>query len=217
MPQNLTGQFAVVFTSYGVLGWLGGLLITIFISLPLLYILANNAPRSSRDEVLAIGLAIAWEFAGECAEVALVDRAPEVVGIGTALAATLQPVRRRAACPRTPTPSVSIVIPAASPAPALEASAADLARLDYPDYEVVLCAAKTDTEALELIERVARLDPRFRTCQTKHRDGVNPKSVLLAAAVGAARHDLLLAVFCNAPLTHRAPAVRRCCRPGPRP
>ena len=45
---------------YGVLGWLAGLLITLFISLPLIIYLVNNASRSTRDEVLAAGLAVAW-------------------------------------------------------------------------------------------------------------------------------------------------------------
>ena len=45
---------------YGVLGWLAGLLITLFISLPLIIYLVNNASRSTRDEVLAASLAVAW-------------------------------------------------------------------------------------------------------------------------------------------------------------
>ena len=45
---------------YGVLGWMAGLLISLFISLPVLYFLVNNASRSTRDDVLATGLAVAW-------------------------------------------------------------------------------------------------------------------------------------------------------------
>ncbi|HSL44595.1 MAG TPA: AAA family ATPase [Anaerolineales bacterium] len=47
---------------YGTVGWLIGLLITLFISAPVLWYLTTNTSRSSRDEILALGLAIAWWF-----------------------------------------------------------------------------------------------------------------------------------------------------------
>ena len=47
---------------YGVLGWMAGLFITLFISTPLIIYLYNNASRADRDEVLALGIAIAWWF-----------------------------------------------------------------------------------------------------------------------------------------------------------
>lgn len=47
---------------YGAIGWIVGLLITLFVSAPVLWFLVANASRSSREEVLALGIAIAWWF-----------------------------------------------------------------------------------------------------------------------------------------------------------
>ncbi|RPI89576.1 MAG: AAA family ATPase [Chloroflexi bacterium] len=47
---------------YGAIGWMIGLLITLFVSAPVLWFLVANASRSSRTEVLALGIAIAWWF-----------------------------------------------------------------------------------------------------------------------------------------------------------
>src|SRR5215217_6031424 len=45
---------------YGVIGWLAGLVLTLFVSLPLIWFLTNNASRSDREATLALGIAIAW-------------------------------------------------------------------------------------------------------------------------------------------------------------
>lgn len=45
---------------YGGIGWLIGLLITLFISTPVIWLLTANAPRASQDEMLALGVAVAW-------------------------------------------------------------------------------------------------------------------------------------------------------------
>jgi cell division protease FtsH len=45
---------------YGAMGWVVGLLATLVISIPVIIYLLNTAPRSSRDEILAWGIAIAW-------------------------------------------------------------------------------------------------------------------------------------------------------------
>ena len=45
---------------YGVIGWLVGLVLTLFVSLPLIWFLTNNASRSNREATLALGIAIAW-------------------------------------------------------------------------------------------------------------------------------------------------------------
>ncbi len=47
---------------YGTIGWGVGLLITLFISAPVIWFLTINASRSSRESVLALGIAIAWWF-----------------------------------------------------------------------------------------------------------------------------------------------------------
>lgn len=45
---------------YGGVGWMIGLFITLFISTPVIWVLYANASRSTRDEVLALGIAAAW-------------------------------------------------------------------------------------------------------------------------------------------------------------
>ena len=45
---------------YGAIGWLVGLILTLFVSLPIIWFLTTSASRSNRDEVLALGIAIAW-------------------------------------------------------------------------------------------------------------------------------------------------------------
>lgn len=47
---------------WGALGWMIGLFITLVIAIPLILYFYNNARASVRDEVLAIGIAIAWWF-----------------------------------------------------------------------------------------------------------------------------------------------------------
>ena len=47
---------------YGAIGWMVGLILTLFVSLPIIWFLTENASRSSRDEILALGIAIAWWF-----------------------------------------------------------------------------------------------------------------------------------------------------------
>src|SRR5215216_1768122 len=47
---------------YGTIGWLVGLLVTLLISAPVIWFLTTNASRSSRESVLALGLAVAWWF-----------------------------------------------------------------------------------------------------------------------------------------------------------
>jgi cell division protease FtsH len=45
---------------YGAIGWLVGLVLTLFVSLPIIWFLTTNASRSNRAEILALGIAIAW-------------------------------------------------------------------------------------------------------------------------------------------------------------
>jgi cell division protease FtsH len=47
---------------YGVIGWLVGLVLTLFVSLPVIWFLTTNASRANRAEILALGIAIAWWF-----------------------------------------------------------------------------------------------------------------------------------------------------------
>jgi len=45
---------------YGAVGWIVGLLITLLISLPVIWFVTANASRADRGSVLALGIAIAW-------------------------------------------------------------------------------------------------------------------------------------------------------------
>src|SRR5215208_7383745 len=45
---------------YGALGWLIGLLATLFVAIPVIVFLVNNASRANRATILAYGIAIAW-------------------------------------------------------------------------------------------------------------------------------------------------------------
>ncbi len=45
---------------YGGVGWVIGLLLTLFVSVPLILYMLNNAPRSRADEILLYGVAAAW-------------------------------------------------------------------------------------------------------------------------------------------------------------
>jgi len=47
---------------YGAVGWIIGLVITLFVSIPVIWFLTTNASRSVRGDVLAIGVAVAWWF-----------------------------------------------------------------------------------------------------------------------------------------------------------
>src|SRR6185436_16292481 len=45
---------------YGAVGWMIGFFITLFASTPILLYLAANASRSTRDQILSAGFAVAW-------------------------------------------------------------------------------------------------------------------------------------------------------------
>jgi len=45
---------------YGAVGWIAGLLLTLFVSIPIIWLLYQNASSTSRADVLAYGIAIAW-------------------------------------------------------------------------------------------------------------------------------------------------------------
>jgi cell division protease FtsH len=45
---------------YGVIGWFVGLILTLFVSLPIIWFVTTNASRSNREAILALGIAIAW-------------------------------------------------------------------------------------------------------------------------------------------------------------
>lgn len=112
---------------------------------------------------------------------------------GTALAALAQPRKKQLVSgrPEVMLP-ISIIVPVKAPAPALAACAKSLASLDYPDFEVILCAEEDDNDAVELTKLVASKYRRFTACTSHIPATVNPKAALLNAGILNARHDVLL-------------------------
>ena len=53
-PARMSSDF------YGAIGWMVGLVITLFITTPIIWFLTANASRSSREQILLFGIAIAW-------------------------------------------------------------------------------------------------------------------------------------------------------------
>jgi cell division protease FtsH len=47
---------------YGGLGWIIGLLISLFVSAPLIFLLSSNASGSTREQITTFGIALAWWF-----------------------------------------------------------------------------------------------------------------------------------------------------------
>ncbi|NWG06364.1 MAG: AAA family ATPase [Chloroflexi bacterium] len=45
---------------YGAVGWLVGLIFTLFVSVPVIWLLVSTASRSTRQDFLVIGIAVAW-------------------------------------------------------------------------------------------------------------------------------------------------------------
>ena len=111
---------------------------------------------------------------------------------GTATAALLQPRKRRQVGWPEDIPPISIIVPVRAPAPALPACAKSLASLDYPDFEVILCAEDDDVDAVELTKRTASEYRQFTACNLAIPATANPKVALLEAGIQKARHDLLL-------------------------
>jgi ceramide glucosyltransferase len=110
----------------------------------------------------------------------------------TLVAALAQPLKRKwMATPRN-LPGVSVIVPVSAHVPAFGPCAESLARLDYPNLEVILCASQGDSEA-ELAVSMAVLGlPRLTGRIVAPAAVRNPKSALLAAAIPLAAHDLIL-------------------------
>jgi glycosyltransferase involved in cell wall biosynthesis len=60
-------------------------------------------------------------------------------------------------------PRLSVVIPACNEAAGLESAVATLLQQDYPDLEIILVDDRSTDSTGEIIERLAREDPRIRT------------------------------------------------------
>jgi ceramide glucosyltransferase len=112
--------------------------------------------------------------------------------ISTMFAALAQPRKRLWVCWPRSRPSISVIVPVSSTASSLPKCAASLAELDYPEVEVLLCAAEDDRSATEAVAAAHRIEPTMRTCVVTRAALINPKSALLAAVIPKAKHGLLL-------------------------
>jgi ceramide glucosyltransferase len=97
-------------------------------------------------------------------------------------------------------PPVSILKPLCGLDDALEANLASFARLDYPDFEVLLGVKDHDDAAWPLACALAVKDRRFRVVLQRGEAGLNPKVNQLVTLAAEARHELLLVSDSNARL-----------------
>jgi ceramide glucosyltransferase len=119
-----------------------------------------------------------------------------VVGIraGAVMAAFIQPMVRRQAATRPDQPPVSVVIPVFRMEPELDAAFASVFSQAYPRFEVLITAAETDSDVIEVARRVAARYPHVPTrfLLGNQRFTLNPKVSNLAPAIAAAAHDYIL-------------------------
>ncbi len=108
-------------------------------------------------------------------------------------------LRRRAPVP-TRRPGISILKPLCGLDDALEDNLEAFARLEYPDFEVLLGLQDRDDAAWPLALAFAVRDPRFRLVQQRSSPGLNPKVNQLVTLAAEARHELLLVSDSNARL-----------------
>ncbi len=90
-------------------------------------------------------------------------------------------------------PAISVLKPLCGIDDGLEENLAAFARLDYPEYEVVLGARSIDDAAWPVALAAARRWPgRFRAVVQRGEPGVNPKVNQLVTLARAARHGVLV-------------------------
>jgi ceramide glucosyltransferase len=116
------------------------------------------------------------------------------------LVALTQPAhRRRHAQARTRLPPVSILVPTRATEPAFAGRLAELAALDYPDFEIIIAS---EGEEPEVRRAIATLPAERRGRVSWIVDGAvrtfNPKVNVLIPAYRAARHDVVLMTDDNA-------------------
>jgi ceramide glucosyltransferase len=108
--------------------------------------------------------------------------------------------------PRVPTrrPPISLLKPLCGLDDELEANLRSFARLDYPDFEVLLGVRDTNDGAYPLACALAVGDRRFRVVLQRGEPGLNPKVNQLVTLAAEARHELLLVSDSNARLPPHA-------------
>jgi ceramide glucosyltransferase len=106
----------------------------------------------------------------------------------------IQPVIRSRLAVRGDQPAVSVVIPVVRMEPEVDAAFASVFSQAYPQFEVLITAAETDSDVIDTARRVAARYPHVlaRFLLSNQRFTLNPKVSNLAPAIAAAAHDLIL-------------------------
>lgn len=100
--------------------------------------------------------------------------------------------RRRAAAPGA-RPPVSIIVPTRETEPSFRARLAELASLDYPDYEIIIAAERAEPEVERALAALPAVQAaRVRVSIDAARHTFNPKVNVLVDAYRMAAHDLVL-------------------------
>jgi ceramide glucosyltransferase len=118
--------------------------------------------------------------------------------LGSMACALLQPQKRKKSRMLAQARPISIIVPT-SAADTLRAerdraeAIGSLLELHHPDYEIILCVDRAE-QGRELTARLLKSyrDRRIHVMAARHQASANAKIDALDAAVGAARHDLLL-------------------------
>ena len=118
--------------------------------------------------------------------------------LGSMACALLQPRKRKKSRMAVPARPISIIVPT-SAADTLRAerdraeAIGSLLQLHHPDYEIILCVDRAE-QGRELMARLLQSyrDQRIHVMAARHQSSSNAKIDAMEAAVGEARHDLLL-------------------------
>lgn len=127
--------------------------------------------------------------------IALVLLAAAALGVVVIAVQHLALWRHLAGAPPAPraTPRASILKPLCGADDGLEENLASFAKLDYPEYEVLLGLRSRGDAAWPIALAAARRWPgRFRVVLQRGEPGLNPKVNQLATLAREARHDLLV-------------------------
>ena len=107
--------------------------------------------------------------------------------------------RYRAAPKPGPVPAVSLLRPICGAENFLAETLGSSFRLDFPDYEILFCAARQDDPAVPIVRRLIEANPRVTARLLIGDDGIsaNPKLGNLVKGWDAARHDWIIMADSN--------------------
>jgi ceramide glucosyltransferase len=107
--------------------------------------------------------------------------------------------RYRAAPKPGAVPAVSLLRPICGAENFLAETLGSSFRLDFPDYEILFCAARQDDPAVPIVRRLIEANPRVTARLLIGDDGIsaNPKLGNLVKGWDAARHDWLIMADSN--------------------